>query len=527
MYCHAFTRSTAPFRRCFLACCLLIIHVQTGLGTDVLDNGAENTVSAESVDLEVRDGGGPTTLNIVDGAVIAAVPEEDPPLTNEGRSVGVFGSSILNLLGGQTAGSVQLSDNAVATLSGGMIGNDLSLGQSSSATLTGTARIDDDTFVADNAVFTMNGGEVNDQFLVDGSAHLTLTATAGPINDDLFIRGNARLDMAGGTLGDELFVQNNAVATITGGYIDDDLNANQDAVITVSGLEIDDSVDTSDNGVVHFNSGTVNGGFEAVGNSTINVAGGTFENIFSDGEVVLAGGGTINITGGTFGTAGATAEGGVSSSLGGTLNWTGGEIAGVDDGMAPTATVGAVLNGVTNVSNIQFGPLVLDAANNGTVNASDFTAQELTVTSIAGGSVELSGGEATAVTIASELGGTVRLSGGTFGAMTATLESESVLTIVGDGFLVNGIPVAELDETLNDPDAFIEETGELRLVAGEIEGTLLDGSPFGMTFSRAFAPAPGARLFLVPEPRSLTLMSCLLMVFLARARRRPTRRSEA
>ena len=488
-----------------LVACLLSSQA---FATDVLDNGAMNVVDAASTDLEVRDGASATTLEVVEGAVIDEVPEQDPPLANEGRSIGVFGTSILNLMGGETAGSVQLGENASANIAGGLIGNDLTAADASTVAITGAGKVDDDVFLSGTVAFTMSGGEVGDQFFADGNSTVTLDETAGPINDDLFIRDSARLDMAGGDLGDELFVQGNATATITGGYVDDDVNANDDAVIQVDFIEVGDSVDATGNGIVHFNDGVVEGGFEAAGSSTIHIANGTFENVFSDGEEILAAGGTINITGGVFGTAGLSDGGSVAASVGGEVNFLGGTIAGQADGTAPEVAVSAVLNGKVNLQDLAFGDLSLDAANSGVVTANGFEADSVSVSAIAEGLVEIGGGTADSLSIFAELDGQVMLTGGVFDSIDANIESGSKLTIVGDSFVVNGIPIAELDTALNDADAFLEDTGEVRLVAGDVEGVLADGTPFSLSFTRAFAPAPAAQLFLtaVPEPSSALLM---------------------
>lgn len=489
--------------------------------TDVLNNGMANSISAASDDLQVRNGASPTTLNVLEGAQIGAVPEQDPPLPAEGRSIGLFDASVLNFSGGEVAGSVDVLDSSVANLSGGLIGDDLRVGGSGQVALSGT-KVEDDVF-QESGSFNMSGGEVGDQFFVSGNATLNLGEAAGPINDDLFIQDSAMLTMAGGTLGDELFVQGNARAVISGGYIDDDLNANNDAIIDVSFVEIDDSVDTTDNGAVRFGNGIVNGGFEAADTSSIDIEGGVFENILSDGEVVLAAGGTVNITGGTFGTAGVDDGGSIGSSLGGTVNLLGGQVAGVADGNAPTATLTAVLNGVTNLSGVAFGDLVLEAGNNGTLNATDFEASTVSARAVAGGVVRITGGQANELEIAPELGGEVVLEGGEFGSITISLESESQLAIVGDLFTVNGTPVGGLDAALGDADAFIEDTGELRLVAGEVEGVFVDGSPFSLSFTRAFVPGQSASVFLqtpvIPEPSSGGLAMLAIVTLLGLVRR--------
>lgn len=491
---------------------LAVSPASSALATDLLDNGMTNTVNSASTDLAVTDGATATVLDVVDGAEIAEIPD---PEENSGRSVGVSGTSILNLAGGQLVGSLSLGDSAIANISGGIIGNDLSAeGDGVSIAMSG-GLIDDDVFLG-GGTFTMSGGEVGDQFFATGTSKVILTDIAGPINDDLFIQDMASLEMAGSSLGDELFVQGNATATITGGYIDDDLNANDDAMITVAFVEIDDSVDAAGNGIIEFQNGIVHGGFEAADNSTINVTKGTFESIFSDGEVAVAVGGSLSIEGGTFGTPGVNDGGFVGSTLGGTVNFVGGEIAGLADGTAPTALVNATLNGITNLSGITFDELILEAGNSGILNVDEVTASSIEVKSIAAGSVQISSGQSAELSITSEIQGAVTLTGGEFGDIEATLDTESVLTIVGGSFTVNGVALEDVDATFGDADAFIEDTGELRLVAGTISGTLADGHAFDLAFTRSFAGGNASQIFLqtVPEPSSLALgMVSLLGLF--------------
>lgn len=499
---------------CFL---LFFLLTASSHGANVFENGAENTLDTASEDVVVRDGATPTTLNVVEGALISPVPAQDPPLPEEGRAIGLFGSSVLNFSAGEAAGTLQINDTAVANISGGAIGEDLEQNGGTVSFSGGT--VADDVFV-NAGTFNLSGGEIGDQFFVDGTATLNIADTAGPVNDDLFIRGDAVLTMAGAQLGDELFVQNNAMATITGGYIDDDLNANDAARITVDFVEIDDSVDTSETGFVRFNDGIVNGGFEAAGDSVIEIAGGTFENVATGGEVVLAAGGTINITGGTFG-SGGDADGSIGASLGGVLNFSGGQASGLADGVASETTLGAVLGSTVNLSGGEFDVLALEAGNAGLVVAGGFTASAVSVSTQSEGLVQLVDGVAEGLTVTADLEGIVELSGGSFSDISVSLDGASQMTILGSDFAVNGFSLDELDGALNDENAYNEQTGALGLVAGEITGVLKDGSPFTLQFTRSFLPLDAASTIrVIPEPSSSMLLALPLMFSLALIRRR-------
>jgi hypothetical protein len=425
----------------------------------LLNDGLENSVSAASSDLEVRDGPGPapdpTTLNVLDGAAIA---EQDD------LSIALLENSILSMTGGETAGAVTVSDQAQASVSGGVI-----------------------------------GGEV----LVEGTAKFTLTGD-GLLDNDVAIESATVFEMTGGTIAGEIVLADDAVGTFSGGTLEDTLVVEGNAVVTVHSINAEDNVEAADDAVVQLLGGTFEGSLEAVGDSHLQISGGSFPALFSGGEEVLATeGGRIDILGGEFGEAGEEDdEGGVLASLGSVVNYSGASVAGVAEGNAPTARFSALLNGTINVSNATFGPLSLAAANNGLVKVDDVVADEISVATLAGGTVDIAGGVAESLDVFAELAGKVKLRGGSFAEIQVELVTDSILTVFGHSFTFLGTPVESLPG-----GAFVSATGELRTIGGELAGILADGSSFSLTFSRQFNPAPGARVFLVqvPEPGSILL----------------------
>jgi hypothetical protein len=188
------------------------------------------------------------------------------------------------------------------------------------------------------------------------------------------------------------------------------------------------------------------------------------------------------------------------------VSFSGATVAGQMDGNAPPASFSGVLNGRVNLSNAQFGDLALEAGNGGRLDADNIGADNISVHTLGGGVVNIEGADAETLEIFAELGGFVNLKGGNFGEIDVTLETDSMMAIYGHSFTYLGTPVEMLPA-----DAFVEETGELRTIGGDLAGILRDGAPFSMTYSRQFFPLPGARVFLVqvPEPATVTLMLTL------------------
>lgn len=446
--------------------CGALLYSRTACATIMVNNGGLNSISAPSDDIEVADGvgGTSTVVNVMTGADIG--------VNLDGRSIGLTQQSVLLFSGGSAQGNITITGNSVAFLGG-----------------------------------TTN---VAGDILADGDTELQINNNT-TVGGEVFAEGNATVGFLGGEV-DTFGIGGNATATINGGSIDDDLDTEGDAVLNVLDVFVNDDVDADDNGVMNLMGGLYDEDVEAAGNSTINITGGDYVRIFSDGANLVANEGTVNVSGGTFGEAGVDDGGSALATLGGTLNFDGAAIAGVGGGTAPTATFSAVLNGTVNLSNTQFGNLVIEAGNNGVANIDGVTATSISATPTAGGTLNIAGGEADSLNVLAELGGEMYLSGGTFGSIDVGLETNSILTIVGMNFAFNGTPIEDLNSVLG-PGAFDDGSGELRTIAGDITGALADGSSFSLSFTRGFIPPDAAQVFLVqvPEPMTLVLASCLLV----------------
>jgi hypothetical protein len=424
---------------------VFLFHASPGRATTLtLADGGSTTIDAASPDVEVRDGPGvaPTTLNVVDGAVIGTSD------IVEDQSVGVFEHSILQMSGGELEGNLNVMGESLATISGGAV-----------------------------------AGETH----VEGAARLNLS-DVGTLEGDVAVEGAGRFVMTGGTIEGEIAFDDDAMGDFSGGTLEDTLAAEGNAVIDVHFVTTEDNVEAADDAVVNFFNGEVGGSVEAEGNAVINIHGGAFPAVFSDGEAVVATGAAIHITGGVFGEAGVNDGGFVRAGLNGLLNFTGAIIDGADNGTAPTAVISAALNGEVNVSGVDFSDLVLEGGNNGVVNVVDVTAGDVTVSTIAGGEVNILGGEFDVLKVLAELDSFVNIRGGDFLDADLDAQSRSVIRIRGSSFTVNGQPA---------------EFGNILQVAGLVEGTLADGSAFAATFRRQFNPVANAAqivLVAVPEP---------------------------
>jgi hypothetical protein len=324
--------------------------------------------------------------------------------------------------------------------------------------------------------------------------------------------------MSGGELPDEVFFEDAATATFSGGTVGDDLNPLDDSVVTINALTLEDGIDASGNSITYVNGGLFEGSLTANETAKMVIAGGEFPNVFSGGaEVVAAGiGSQAEITGGTFGTAGGSDGGAILATQGGKVTYSNAVVPGTLDGNAPPASFSAVLNGEVHVNNAVFGDLILEAGNGGQLYADNVSAKEVQVRTLGGGTVHVVGGDADSLDVFAELGGAVNLRGGNFDEIDVELVTDSVLTLFGHSFTFLGTPVDLLPA-----GAYAPATGELRTIGGELAGILADGSPFSLTYSRQFNPAPGARVFLVqvPEPSTLAfLMSAIVTVGVMRMR---------
>ncbi len=539
---------------CLAAILSVLFNVRLA-NAQVLISDGETTVydgfNSPTENVELRNGpagvGDPTTLEVQAGAII--------PESGAGISIELFENSLLNFDGGQSLGSVRANDssqasitegsiaddvialgNSVVSISGGTISDDLIVNDSATVYLSSSTFDDiimggnstvvmtggflDEPRISGSALFQFSGGRIDDLIGLVSNSRVEISGTA-LVDDDLFFAGDL-ITMSGGRVDDEFWIgtsdegatlSTGTRGVITGGQVLDDLNVVSDAVLDVYDIELADSIDSSDTSVTNVYGGTVEGSVSPTDSSVVNIYGGQFPNVFSDGEQLLAIGGTLNVFGGVFGQAGVDDGGNAGATLGGTLNYSGGLIAGIDTGDAPTATFSALINAQVNLSDSVFARLVLEAGNNGVLNASGYQAETVDVRAIANGTVNLLGSGADELTITVELAGIVNLKGGDFGDIDATLLSEGVLNVFGHSFKFNNVPLEDVDAVFG-TGGYIESTGEIRFVSGNLSGLLRNGDPFEMSFTR-FA-VQGARLFvtIVPEPGtcSLCLFSALLLV---------------
>ena len=121
--------------------------------------------------------------------------------------------------------------------------------------------------------------------------------------------------------------------------------------------------------------------------------------------------------------------------------------------------------------------------------------------------MNIEGGEADNLEVFAELGSLVNLRGGQFLDGDLVAQSASLIKVFGSSFLVNGVPAAY---------------GNIPEIAGSLTGTLLDGSPFSMTFRRQFFPVgDAAQIVLVPEPGIIAIaISAVAGLSVERLRRR-------
>lgn len=370
----------------------------------------------------------------------------------------------------------------------------------------------------ETSVLNISGGTVQNNVSVEDQA--TFQMTGGTVLGIVELSGNAQGQFQGGTV--TVFgLDGQARATVDGGQIDDDMDALGTSELTVLNTFVNDDVDAGDQGVMHLRGGVFDEDVTASDAAIINISGGQFVRIFSREASLVANQGTVNVTGGTFGTSGRNEGGAVVATLGGVVNFANAQIAGLAESKSPTATLSAALNGVVNVNNVAFGQLALEAKNGGALTLHEFSAKEVSATVVAGGILNLLGGQGEELMISAELGSQVTLRGGDFDHFQSELQTGAEMRVYGTSFVVNGIPITELDQVLGDSNAFVEETGELRLVGGTIVGKYLDGTSFQLDFTRGFASQPPARIFLVPEPVSggLAAVGCLAWILIGRRRR--------
>ncbi|TWT36457.1 hypothetical protein KOR34_13630 [Posidoniimonas corsicana] len=465
----------------------------------IYSNGAVNLISTASPDVEAQDGPGATStiLNVVSGADIAAAPSGDP---NEGRSIGLTGSSVLLFSGGSAAGDIQAADNSVAFIVGSAsVGGNIEATGAAEVQISSSANIGGNLLISGAATATMFGGVIDDLEAGD-DAVVTFSSTAR-VDDDAFFTGSSRLVASGGRFDDELQFFDNTSAHFTGGEVNDDLVVAGSAQVVIDYFQVDDTIEASDSSHTTINGGLISN-VEAAGNSVVEINGGVFA---PEGGAIGSFGGRVTATGGVFGVAGSTDAIEIPAVAGGAVRISGVEVAGAGDGMAPPAVIANSLNGSVELNSMRLGDLSVNTITGASTTLRDLVAGAVAVELQAGtGEIDITSADSLSVT--ADLGSRLDIKGGDFGASDLRVLGGSSVRIFGSDFLVNGIvPVG------SSQFPYVVPFG-----SGSISGTLADGSAFSTTFARAFGG--NTEIVLIPEPASATLV--LLAAASALMRRR-------
>jgi hypothetical protein len=425
---------------------------------------------------------------------------------------------------GETADSIATFDSGTANISGGVVGDSILASGSSTVMVTG-GDVANDLEVEGMAQVTVSGGAFAGNLSISDSGKVTLSVESfeevgiegsgmlfmlpdAEIADVAEFQDSSALEMSGGTFADDVILLNSSSALITGGVIEGALIVADDAQVDIQMAEVGELV-VEGNTLTTITDGTFGevfatgpadeGGTD--GTSQINILGGTFEGPVS----VVSGSDTfraqIAISGGAF-EAGIAPRG-----IGAKIDVSGATLEPSDANELEASNLGELnVNGATGTE------VDVNASIGGEINLNLISADTLNVTSF-GGFVNINGGDADLLNISVDRG-FVTLSGGQFGDVDIEALSNSVVTISGRSFLVNGMPFAG---------------GDVGPPSGEISGILADGSTFSALFTRQFEPQnriANIRLVNVPEPGTLVLV-VLATASLGYNRRRTCRRFDS
>lgn len=471
------------------------LTIPSAFGTTIFSDGMLNVITQPIDDIEVRDnvGGSPSLvvnngsqvgyqLNL-DGTLFLDPVTNLPVSSNSSQSIAAFDTSIVAIAGGQTADSVVANDISRIAIFSGTIGDDIIANDDSSASIAGGTA--DDVLVRDNAVVVMSAGSV-DTVQTSGTATFRFTggrlddienatgasrvfvSGSAKIDDDAFFFGTSRLEATGGQFDDELQFFDNTTAYINGANVDDDLVVANNAVVDIDYITIADAIEASGDSTTNFHGGVI-GNLIVGDRAVVNMSGGRVKDVIQVGP-----GGTVIATGGEFGSQ-------VTASLNARVELLGGTASSID--LSAQSGGSLLLDG-----------LVADAINIG----------------VLAGVAEIAGGSAGSLDVFAELEGEVFISGGVFASGDLEARTGSVITIYGKEFSVLGMPAP---------------FGVIPFVAGNIVGTLADGSPIDVTFRRDFGLGNAAQIVLVnlPEP-SAGLMAALAIPAVWSGRRKVTQR---
>lgn len=282
------------------------------------------------------------------------------------------------------------------------------------------------------------GGKLPNNFNAGRGSSVIITG--GEVGNN-FETAGANVDIQGGSVGSDLDAFAGSVVNVTGGSVGGSLNVFRGGVVNVAGGAVAGYATAYNGGKLNILDGAVNGAIYSKAGSEVNISGGA---ISAYGAAVYVEGGRVNISGGTVGP--------ITEFQGGEVN--------ISGGIAGHMTLNS-----TSVANISGGKVegLLRLYNGGTANVSG---GEVTWYAEVenGGKLNVSGGN-----LVQELRnyGTTSIAGGAFGRLT----NSGTLTLAGNGFRVNGLPIAGLDQIGDTVD--LSTSG-----SGYLTGTLADGTPF-------------------------------------------------
>lgn len=196
----------------------------------IIDSG--NSFPFEGVIVEDGPGGTTTTVQIVSGGEVATVLC-DGDATCSGLEA--FGTSVIDVLGGELAGEVDIFEGATINVSGGTVslGNPtqvLTVFDSSVTRISGgtVARLS----VKGGVEVTISGGEIQDYF--SDSANL-VAISGGDFPSGLAAFSVQPVAISGGSFGGDVRARQNATFSISGGAFATSLIALESSTITIFG----------------------------------------------------------------------------------------------------------------------------------------------------------------------------------------------------------------------------------------------------------------------------------------------------
>ena len=271
----------------------------------------------------------------------------------------------------------------------------------------------------------------------------SIEVTGGTFVGDFLAHDSSTIAMSGGAFRSGFFhAYDSSSVFLSGGSLWSGLDANDHATVAMSGGSAGDSLSATDFATVAMSGGRVGGPIGGRGSSTVSMSGGTAQEFDAFDSAA------VTLSGGVIQNTFTTKQSARASILGGTVGFS------------------------------------LDAYGHSTVAV---------------------GGGAIGIDLRSHDASNIILSGGTVGHELVAFDS-SLLTIVGFGFEVDGVPVG---------------FGTLAATSGRLTGTLASGEPIDDAFCQgggacyAGIPTTGS-ITLVPEPGTMLLLAAGLLLLPAR-----------